>query len=295
MIPILFSLGPLHVYSYGLMLGISFLLGTWVLGRDLRRKKLDPDMASTIMVLGVIFGIGGAKVLFLIEEWQAFVRDPFGLAFAPGGLTWHGGLLLGIIAVSVYLRRKKAPFLRVWDSIGLALILAYGVGRVGCHLSGDGDYGPPTQLPWGTIYAQGTAKPTTMLETYFIEHPVERTFWHYDSLRVIVAGKDRLGHVYTRFDEVTPLHPSPLYELVLGILGFAFLLWLRKRPAPDGQLFAIYLMVTAVFRFLIEFLRLNPHLALGLSEAQLISIVLFAGGLAGLWWLRRTAATKAPA
>jgi len=281
MIPVLFEIGPIRVYSYGLMLGIAFLLGSAVLGRELKRRGLDAAMASTITVLAVIFGIAGAKILYLIEEWDAFTMNPAGMAFSAGGLTWYGGFLLALLVVSLYIRKKKAPFLKVWDCLGVALILAYGVGRVGCHLSGDGDYGSPTALAWGTIYAQGTAKPSVMLEDYFRREPLERQAWHYDSLRTIVAGKDRLGHYYTRFDEVTPLHPTPIYELLLGIAGYFLLLAIQKRRLPDGSLFMMYLMLASTFRFAIEFLRLNPRIAAGLTEAQLFSIGLFALGFIG--------------
>jgi phosphatidylglycerol:prolipoprotein diacylglycerol transferase len=287
MIPVLFSIGSLKVYSYGLMLGLSFLLGAWVLGKELKRKGLDPDLAGTVMMLAVVFGIAGAKLLFLLEEWNSFLRDPAGMAFSPGGLTWYGGLLLAIIAVQIFIRRKKVPALKVWDAIGLGLMIAYGVGRIGCHLSGDGDYGYPTTLPWGTIYAQGTAKPSLMLESYFERHPDESVRWHYDSLRVIPAGVDRLGHRYSRFDEVTPLHPTPMYELLLGIAGFSILWWLRTRVTPDGALFALYLILASLFRFSVEYLRLNPRLTFGLSEAQILAIVLAAAGCVLLFFLRR--------
>lgn len=286
MIPVLFELGSLKVYSYGLMLGISFLLGSYILAKDFRRKRLDPNMANTITLLAVVFGIAGAKLLYLLEEWDAFVQNPVGMTFSAGGLTWYGGFLLALLAVSLYVRMKKVPFLKVWDSLGLALIIAYGVGRIGCHLSGDGDYGTPTSLPWGTIYAQGTAKPTVMLQEYFVAHPDRLAAMHYDSLRVIPAGRDRLGNTYSRFDEVTPLHPTPIYELLLGIAGFVLLLRLRTRPLPDGGLFMIYLMLASLFRFAIEFFRLNPRMAWGLSEAQLFSVALFLLGLAGLLFLR---------
>lgn len=287
MIPVLFSIGSLKVYSYGLMLGLAFLSGAWVLGKELKRRGLNPDLAGTVMLLAVVFGIAGAKLLFLIEEWEVFLRDPAGMAFSPGGLTWYGGLLLAIIAVQITIRRKKVPSMKVWDAIGLGLIIAYGIGRIGCHLSGDGDYGQPTTLPWGTIYAQGTAKPSYMLESYFERNPEERERWHYDSLRVIPAGIDRLGHRYSRFDEVTPLHPTPIYELLMGIAGFGFLLWLRTRLTPDGALFAVYLMLSSVFRFAVEFLRLNPRYAFGLSEAQLLAVALAAAGAVMLIVLRR--------
>ena len=234
-------------------------------------------------------------ILFLFEEWQFFTQSPLRAAFSPGGLTWYGGFLLGMLAVYIYIRRKKVPYLQFLDALGIALILAYGVGRLGCHFSGDGDYGYPTTLPWGTIYAQGTAKPSYVLEEYFKEHPAERTFWHYDSLRVIPAGVDKLGSRFSKFDEVTPLHPAPVYELILGIVGFVILWNLRKRNHPDGWLFMVYLILAGLFRFLIEFMRLNPRLLLGLTEAQLFSIVIIAAGVLGVIMINRKTGPKAEA
>jgi len=324
MMPILFHVGPFPVYSYGLMLGIGFLLGSYVLSLELKRKSLDPNMASTITVLAVVFGISGAKILYLIEEWHSFVADPFGMAFSPGGLTWYGGFILALSAVIIYVRLKKVPLWKMLDGIGLALVIAYGVGRVGCHVSGDGDYGVPTHLPWGTVYANGIAKPTSALAGYFADHPGEAAEWHYDSLstifsrydyglvkdatlrsfiadhpaaasirnidslRIAVDGPQRALEyrrdypvAVTRFDEVTPLHPTPIYELLLGVLGFGVLWQLRKKPFPDGTIFMIYLILESAFRFSVEFLRLNPRLIDGLSEAQLLSIPVFLIGVFG--------------
>jgi phosphatidylglycerol:prolipoprotein diacylglycerol transferase len=190
-------------------------------------------------------------------------------------------------AITVYVIRKKIPFLKIWDGLGVALILAYGVARLGCHFAGDGDYGTPTKLPWGTIYANGTAKPTGMLREYFDIHPDERAAWSYDSLRVIHTRIDRLGYAVNQFDEVTPLHPTPVYEMILGIIGFLIMLRLRRNEYPDGKIFMIYLMLASMFRFIVEFLRLQPKLLFGLSEAQLIAIVLFGVGLAGMKYFDR--------
>ncbi|MBP1654042.1 MAG: diacylglyceryl transferase, partial [Bacteroidetes bacterium] len=285
----------LKIYSYGLMLGIAFLLGSFVLSRELKRKGLNPALGGTITTLAIIFGIAGAKLLFLLENWSDFMRDPVGMAFSGGGLTWYGGFILAMAVVYFYLRAKKIPFLKVWDGLGVALILAYGVGRIGCHLSGDGDYGPPTTLPWGTIYAQGTAKPTYQLRDYFDRNPDERLRWNYDSLRVLPAGIDRLGHRVTQFDATTPLHPTPIYELLLGVAGFVILLAIRRKPLPEGMVFMIYLLLASTFRFVIEFWRLNPKLIGGFSEAQVLAIALFCAGLAGLLLVGRRRGTADPA
>jgi phosphatidylglycerol:prolipoprotein diacylglycerol transferase len=291
MIPVLFEIGPLRINSFGLMLGIGFILGSYILSLELKRKKLDPNLASNITIIAVIFGIGGAKLLHVIEHtfeyWGTPYLDIKGQLFSFSGLTWYGGLILGMAAISVYVHRKKIPFLKIWDGLGVALILAYGIARLGCHFAGDGDYGIPTKLPWGTIYANGTAKPTSMLRDYFEQHPEERAAWSYDSLRVIHSRIDRLGYPVDRFDEATPLHPTPVYEMILGIIGFMIMLRLRKNEYPDGKIFMIYLMIASTFRFIVEFLRLQPKLLVGLSEAQLLAIVLFVTGLVGMIYLDR--------
>ena len=291
MIPVLFEIGPLRINSFGLMLGIGFILGSYVLSLELKRKKLDPNLASNITVIAVIFGILGAKFLHVIEHaveyWGTPSLDIKGQLFSFSGLTWYGGLILGMTAITIYVRSKKIPVMKVWDGLGVALILAYGVARLGCHFAGDGDYGIPTTLPWGTIYANGTAKPTGMLREFFDSHPAERQAWSYDSLRVIPSRIDRLGYPVNRFDEVTPLHPTPVYEMILGVIGFAIMLRLRKREYPDGKIFMIYLMLASTFRFIVEFLRLQPKLLFGLSEAQLIAIALFIVGFAGMKYFER--------
>ncbi len=266
MIPILFKIGPFNIYSYGLMLGIGFLLGSYVLASHLKRYRLDPNMASTITVIAVISGIAGAKILYLIEEWSLFVRDPIGMAFSPGGLTWYGGLGLGVLSVYLYLKRKHAPAFKVWDGIGLGLMIGYGIARLGCHLSGDGDYGFPTSLPWGTDYSHGI-------------YPPSRAFAIFPQITAHYPG----GIV----PDTTPCHPTPVYEMILGIIGFFILVQLRKRDWPDGKLFAWYLMLSSLFRFSVEFLRLNPRFLFGLSEAQLISVPLFFVGLGLSMYLDR--------
>lgn len=264
MIPILFEIGPLKVYSYGLMLGIGFLIGSYILSLEFKRKGIDPNLASNITIIALIFGLAGAKLLYLIENWSSFLKAPIDMTFSAGGLTWYGGFILGMIAVALYVRSKKISVLKVIDGLGVALILAYGVARLGCHFSGDGDYGFPTNLPWGTNYEHGT-------------YPPSRAFAIFPD----ITSQYPNGIV----PDNTPCHPTPVYEMLLGVAGF-ILMWkyFRKQNYPDGMVFAIYLVMASLFRFSIEFLRLNPRLAFGLSEAQLIGTVLFAVGL--LWIIR---------
>lgn len=264
MCPRLFQVGPFTVYSYGLMLGIGFILASYLLTLELKRKQLDPNMGSTITLLAVVFGIMGSKLLYLIEEWEYFIRDPIGMAFSPGGLTWYGGFFLATLAIWIYVRRKNVPFLRICDAVAPGLMFGYGVARIGCHLAGDGDYGFPTNLPWAAVYSKGTYPPSVAFKDF----------------PDIVAKYGVNGVV----PDSIPVHPTPVYEFLLATVLF-FILWkLRARGYPDGKLFMIYLTFAGVERFAIEFLRLNPRILFGLSEAQLISAVMI---LFGLYAIRR--------
>jgi phosphatidylglycerol:prolipoprotein diacylglycerol transferase len=265
MYPELFKVGPFTVYSYGLMLGIAFIVASYLLTKEVERKKLNPNFATEITLLAIIFGIIGAKLFHLFENWEAFLNDPISMAFSPGGLTFYGGLILAVIAVWVYSHKKKIPFLVVADIAAPALAIAYGIGRIGCHLAGDGDYGIPTDLPWGTNYENGTVPPSVMFR-----------------------GSE-IAQAYPNgiVPDNTPLHPTPIYEFLVALLIFSILWKLRKKEWIDGKLFMVYLVLTSLARFLVEFIRLNPRILFGLSEAQIISIVLIIVGAAGYIYFMR--------
>ena len=262
MYPELFKIGPFTVYSYGLMLGISFIIASFILTKEYERRKLSSNLATEITLIAIIFGIAGSKLFSLIENWDDFLRDPIGMAFSPGGLTFYGGLILVTIVIIVWVRRKKIPFLFVADATSPSLALAYGIGRIGCHLAGDGDYGLPTNLPWGTNYQNGTVPPSAMFRGSEIAR-------HYPN-----------GIV----PDNTPLHPAPVYEFLIMVVIFWILWKLRKKDWADGRLFMLYLIFAGLERFSIEFIRLNPKLMFGLSEAQLISVVMMIIGGAGFYY-----------
>jgi len=260
MYPELFKIGPFTVYSYGLMLGIAFITASWLLTKEIERKKLNPNFATEITILSIVFGIIGAKLFHLFENFDAFLNDPVGMAFSPGGLTFFGGLIIAVLSVWIYARRKKIPFLVIADAAAPALALAYGIGRIGCHLAGDGDYGIPTDLPWGTNYENGTVHPSVMFQGSEI------------------AQNYPNGIV----PDNTPLHPTPVYEFLICAIIFTILWRMRKKDWIHGKLFMFYLIFISIERFSIEFIRLNPRIMFGLSEAQLISIVLSVVGVIGL-------------
>ena len=265
MYPELFKIGPFTVYSYGLMLGIAFIVGSYFITKEFERRKLPANLGTEITLIAIIFGIIGSKLLHLIENWSDFVQDPFGMAFSPGGLTFYGGLILATFAIWFYVKRKKINFLTIADSVSPALALSYGIGRIGCHLAGDGDYGLPTTLPWGTNYENGTVPPSVMFR----------------------GSEYAAGYPNGILPDNTPLHPTPVYEFLIMLLIFLLLWKLRKNNWAPGRMFMLYLLLAGTERLLIEFIRLNPRLLFGLSEAQLISIGLIIIGVTGFILLNK--------
>lgn len=265
MCPKLFQIGPFPVYSFGLMLALAFLIASYLLTVEFKRRKLDPEIAGTITFLALVLGVAGSKLFHLFENWPEFIADPVRMAFSPGGLTFYGGLLLAIVGIYLYLRSKKIPFLVGADATAPGLLLAYGIGRIGCHLAGDGDYGFPTTLPWGTDYSRGT-------------YPPSIAFRDFPEITSQYPGGLVPDNVLC--------HPAPIYESIVCAIGFWILWRLRTKLHPSGRLFMLYLFIAGTERFLVEFLRVNPRLVADLSQAQLISLGLVAAGLIG--WYRLT-------
>jgi phosphatidylglycerol:prolipoprotein diacylglycerol transferase len=187
-----------------------------------------------MVVWAAVGGLVGARLLAIVDDWSAFVADPLHSIFSGSGFVFYGGLIGGFLAVSWTIRRHKLPWLRAVDCIAPGLVLAQGIGRIGCQLAGDGDWGSETTLPWGMAY------------------PNAIVGWPYPpGIRV---------------------HPAPLYEFLVYTFIFAILWSLRKRPYADGTIFWSYLVLFPIARFLIEFVRINPRVFLGLSEAQCVSL-----------------------
>lgn len=266
MIPKLFQIGPIPVYSYGLMLGISFIVASFLISSEFKRKKMDENVAVNITFLALIGGIVGAKLLYVIEEWSYITSLSFNKLFSTDGLfsaqglTFYGGFILATIMIFIYVRAKKIPFLRVCDTAAPSLAIGYGIARIGCHLAGDGDYGLPVSefaswVPWGTNYSNGTVPPSSAFRGTEIAH--------------------KFGGIVP---DNTLCHPTPVYEFILAVIIFSVLWYYRKKFRIDGKLFFLYLILSGISRLLVEFIRLNPRFIFGLSEAQLISIVLAAVG-----------------
>lgn len=246
------------------MLGIAFIVASYLLSNEFKRVKLPENYAFEITLLAIILGVAGSKLLFLIESWSAFLMDPVGMAFSPGGLTFYGGFILAGAGIAVYLKRKKLKFFTLADLIAPSLAIAYGIGRIGCHLAGDGDYGIPTTLPWGVNYENGIVKPSELLShtQYAVSYPNQI------------------------FPNNVPLHPTPVYEFLMALIIFSVLWYYRTRITVPGKRFMLYLILSGIARLWVEFLRLNQPMAFGLTEAQLISVVIIIAGIVGWFWFK---------
>jgi len=271
MCPILFKVGPFTVYSYGLMLAIGFITASALMTMEYRRRNLDPNLAGTITLIALVAGVAGSKLLYLLEHWGHFVADPAGMAFSPGGLSFFGGLILATASIYFYARAKKISFLTIADGTSPGLMLGYGVARLGCHFSGDGDYGFPTDLPWGTDYSQGTFPPSEAFRGF-----------------PEIAARYPNGIV----PDNTLCHPTPVYELLLCALFFSVMWRYRTAITTNGKMFMLYLVLSGIERFSVEFLRINPRGFLGLTEYQLVSAALVVVGLAGWFTIGRKESIK---
>ncbi|MCK6543607.1 prolipoprotein diacylglyceryl transferase [bacterium] len=268
MIPTLFEIpifGGIPIHSFGLMMAAAFLTSSFVLRRLFKNAGYSEELSEKIILVAAIAGLAGSKLYYLFfEAFERFKKYPMEMLFSGAGLTWYGGFVLATISIIYLLKKNKIPVLRGVDLIAIPLPLGYGIGRIGCHLSGDGDYGLPWDGPWATNYSRGVVPPSQAF------HGSE------------IARQYPNGIV----PDNTLCHPTPLYETLIST-GIFLILWhMSKRKLPAGSIISLYLMLAGMERFFIEFMRLNPKVAFGLSGAQLISVVMItagAGSLAYLW------------
>ncbi|HEY3011232.1 MAG TPA: prolipoprotein diacylglyceryl transferase [Gemmatimonadales bacterium] len=249
--PFIVHLGPLEVTGYGLMLMVAFLMGGWLIARQLRENQLREDYAADIVAAAVIGGIIGAKLWYV-----ALTRDP-GALFSRGGLVWYGGFIGGAIAVILNGWRLGVPLRWTMQIAAPALAAAYALGRVGCFLVND-DYGRPTNLPWGVKFPEGLPPSTAGNLHQLFGIPVGQ-------------GIDP--------STVLAVHPTQLYEVAAMLIAFAVLWSLRRGGYPVGWLFGLYLVLAGVERFLVEIVRAKDDRFLGpFTLAQLTSVIIVALG-----------------
>jgi phosphatidylglycerol:prolipoprotein diacylglycerol transferase len=220
-----------------------------VVSVELSRRGKDPEDAWSMVLWAAIGGVVGARLLAIIADWRAFELHPIASIVSGSGFVWYGGLIGGFVSVTIFIVRRSLPWLQVVDCIAPALAMGQAIGRIGCQVAGDGDWGKPTLLPWGMQYPNAI---------------VGWSLW----LRDNGLSPD------------TRVHPAPVYETLAYSAIFCLLWGLRKRGLRDGSLFWLYLSTSSVARFAIESVRVEPVVAAGLTQAQWIAMPLFAAGLA---------------
>lgn len=260
--PTLFRIGNFEVTTFGLMMFLAFIVGSWILSLQLKRRGLDPDIAWDSILWIAVGGIVGAKAYYIALHVPDLMANPLRELTSRGGLVWYGGFVGGVAAYYLYIRRHKLPLARMFDATAPALAIAYATGRVGCFLVGD-DYGLPTHAWFGIAFPKGSPPSTA---------------GYFRSLGVHLPAT-------VPNDAVLAVHPTQLYEIALGLIIFAILWKLSRRTMAPGRLFAVFMVLYAIERFFIEFVRAKgDRYVLGLSTSQVASIVLIL--LAAYVWQR---------
>lgn len=242
-------------------------------------RDLHPyEHMGALTLIAAVSGMLGAKLFDHLEHWEDFINDPLDFFKDPfSGLTFYGGLIFGAIAVLWYAKKKGIPYLKMLDIGGPAMMLAYAVGRIGCHMSGDGDWGVVNQA----------SKPVSWLPDWL---------WAYDYPNN-VAGicNPFTGAQCPDGAEVVlsaPVWPTPIYEVIVCGLLFALLWKVRKRINVPGVLFALYLTLNGLERFFIEKIRVNikyHRFGIEITQAELISGAMIVIGVVGMILLTRNA------
>ncbi len=240
MYPKLLQIGPVSIWSFGVMAALGFIVTSLLLHKELERLKINGNLGTWITVAAILGGILGAKIWWALEHLEIFLRDPLYVAFSGSGLVWYGGLIVATVSVTSVIFINKQPFLKIADVIGTLIPLGYSFGKLGCFLSGDGDYGPPSDLPWAMAFPKG-----------FVPTPPGVT-----------------------------VHPTPLYEIALSLPVFFYLWKNRKKwIGTPGYLFGMYMILGGTTRFIVEFWRLTPMAPIGITLPQVASVLMIAGGI----------------
>ena len=236
-------------------------------------EVMPHQVMGNLTILAAVFGILGAKLFHNLENFDTFIADPIGALLSFSGLTFYGGLICGITAAIWYARSKNIKTIHLLDAAAPGIMIAYGIGRLGCQLSGDGD--------WGIVNT--AAKPSWI--SFLPDWVWSFKFPH----NVISDGVPIPGCVGRHCMELPlPVYPTSLYEAIVAITLF-FVLWaMRKRIKIPGLLFSIYLMMNGMERFFIEKIRINNLIQFAgfqFTQAELISSIIFLVGLTGFVYI----------
>lgn len=290
---------PFPIYSFGAMVAAAVLVAAWLSGKELdrkyrlgllpgvmmpergnaqeakgkgkrKKKAARPRMVEqppsvimgTVTLIAMVAGFLGARLFHILENFGAFIQDPWDMLWANGGFTFYGGLILAGVSIAWYVRKKGMRVPVVADALAPGLMIAYGIGRIGCHLAGDKDWG---------ITADLAAKPDWLPMWLWAETYPQN-----------LAGIDLSN---------APVYPTPIYEFVMAALLFAVLWGVRKHPFLAGWLFSCYLFLNGLERFIIEKIRVNNEFQLFgvvFTQAEMIALALMLAGAIGMWrtWKR---------
>ncbi len=267
----------------GLLLAGAMTFYTWY---DKKRKAINPpvttretvhprQLTASILLVAAVFGILGAKLFDVVEHLDQLFRDPLGTLFSFSGLAFYGGLITAAFAVSIYVEKNHIPWKVNADAVAPALMLAYGIGRIGCQLSGDGC--------WGVVNAEPKPEWLAFLPDWMWAFSYPHNVINEG---ILIPGCDgRNCHVLEQ-----PVFPTPFYETMMALTFFGVLWLIRKKIRVPGMLFSIYLILNGTERFLIEKIRVNikyDFLGAEVSQASLIATGLVILGIAGIFYTRR--------
>ncbi|MDD5544802.1 MAG: prolipoprotein diacylglyceryl transferase [Acidobacteriia bacterium] len=250
MFPILLKIGSLTLPTYGFLLAAGYLVGLFTAIHFAKKEGLDPNSMLDLGLLVALAALLGAKLFLIFQDFRFYISNPreiFTLAFLHSGGIFYGGFLIALAAGLWYCRRKHFKILKVMDAFAPGIILGHAIGRLGCFSAGC-CWGLPTRVPWAV------------------------TFTNPFSHDIVGVPLD------------IPLHPTQLYEAAANFCIFLFLRWRYPHKKFDGEMFSMYLMCYAAWRFFVEFFRAHDPEALmwggALSTAQFISVLCL---LVGVW------------
>jgi phosphatidylglycerol:prolipoprotein diacylglycerol transferase len=255
-----FKVWILEFTGFGIAVVMAFVIAQMVSQSEMARRGYDPEPIGDMIIGAIVGGLLGAKLYFV------FVLGHTDALFSRGGFVFWGGLIGGAIGVLAVARAKKVSLLRTFEVGAPALAAAYAVGRTGCWTVGD-DYGRPWSGPLAVQFPEGAPESTArnMASEFGISFP---------------PGTDP--------NSVIAVHPTQLYEVAMGLIMFAIIWRLRKHQHREGWLFGVYLITAGIERFVVEFFRAkDDHLAIGLTIAQSIALVVFTGGIVWLATFRQ--------
>ncbi len=247
--PVLFKIGPIHIYTYGFFLALAFLSAIYLSAREAERQGLSKARFYDLCFYAVLGALAGSRLVYVLSDLPTFEAHPLKIfALWEGGLIFHGGLAGATAVVIYYMRRHAIPWRQAFDSLAIGMPVGQALGRVGCFMAGC-CWGAPSNLPWAVVFSN----PETLCP-----------------LRV-------------------PLHPSQLYESVLLVGVFGILYWLRTRKRFQGQLMLTYFTLAGAVRFGTEFFRSpldyrGPVIIFDWPLTQVVALAITAVSGILLWW-----------